>query len=130
MIEKRYIELINGEIDGVNTPEESSELRRYLEAHPEAQRYYDELSDIGRTFAEMKDLDPPKELRESILGSVARRRPRPQRESYLAGILDRLMPQARPRYAFAFVTGVLVGFCVFAVSSIVFAVIMCQARKS
>jgi hypothetical protein len=119
MIEKRYIELINGEIDGVNTPEESSELRRYLDTHPEAQRYYDELNEIGRTFAEMKDLDPPKELRESILASVARRRRAPRRESPLARILERLVPQARPRYAFAFVTGVLVGFCVFAVSSIV-----------
>ena len=29
------------------------------------------------------------------------------------------MPQARPRYAFAFVTGVLAGFCVFALSSVV-----------
>lgn len=119
MIEKRYIELINGEIDGANAPEESSELRRYLETHPEAQRYYDELKDIGQTFAEMKDLDPPKSLRETILASVARRSRRPRRESYLARIRERLMPQARPRYAFAFATGVLVGFCVFALSSVV-----------
>jgi hypothetical protein len=119
MIDERYIELINGEIDGANTPEESSELRHYLETHPAAQRYYDELRDIGNAFAEMKDLDPPKGLRESILASVARCRRPPERESYFARIRERLMPQARPRYAFAFVTGVLVGFCVFAVSSLV-----------
>jgi len=118
MIEKRYIELINGEIDGANTPEESSELRRYLETHPEARRYRDELLEIGRTFAEMKDLDPPRELRGAILASTAARR-RPRREGYLARIRERLMPQARPRYAFAFVTGVLVGFCAFALSSVV-----------
>lgn len=119
MIEKRYIELMNGEIDGANTPEESSELRRHLETHPEAQRYYDELNEIGRTFSELKELDPPKELRGRILASVAGRRRRPQRGSYLTRIRERLMPRARPRYAFAFVTGVLVGFCVFAVPSIV-----------
>lgn len=119
MIDKRYIELINGEIDGANSPEESAELGRHLETHPEAQRYYDELREIGHAFAEVKDVDPPKELRGAILASVARWRRRPQRESYLARIRERLMPQARPRYAFAFVTGVLVGFCVFAVSSLV-----------
>jgi hypothetical protein len=119
MIEKRYIELINGEIDGANGPEESSELRRYLDTHPEARRYFDELTQIGRTFAGMKDLDPPRGLRETILASVAARSGRPKRESYIARIRERLMPQAQPRYAFAFVTGVLVGFCVFAVSSLV-----------
>lgn len=120
MIEKRYIELINGEIDGVNTPEESSELQRYLEAHPEARRYHDELREIGRTFAEMRELDPPKELRRGILASVATAtKRRPQRISYLAGIRERLMPQARPRYAFAFIAGVLVGFCAFALASVV-----------
>jgi hypothetical protein len=119
MIEKRYIELINGEIDGVNTPEESSELRRYFGSHPEAQQYYDELKEIGRAFAEMQDLDPPRELRGSILASVAKRSRSPRKESFAARILERLMPQARPRYAFAFATGVLVGFCVFAISSIV-----------
>jgi hypothetical protein len=118
MIEKRYIELINGEIDGINTPEESSELRRYLETHPEARRYHDELREIGQTFAEMKELDPPKELRRAILASVAPKR-RPQRASYLARVREWLMPQARPRYAFAFATGVMVGFCVFALSSVV-----------
>ena len=119
MIDKRYIELINGEVDGANTPEESSELRRYLEGHSEAQRYYEELREIGRTFAEMKDVDPPRDLKGAILASVARMKRRPQRESYLARIRERLMPQARPRYAFAFVTGVLIGFCVFALSSVV-----------
>jgi hypothetical protein len=119
MIEKRYIELINGEIDGVNTPEESSELRRYFDTHPEAQRYYDELKELGRTFSEMNDLDPPGELREAILASVASRSRKPKRESYLARIREWLAPPARPRYALAFVTGVLVGFCVFAVSSVV-----------
>lgn len=119
MIEKHYIELINGEIDGVNTPEQSSELTGYLETHPEAQRYYDELCEIGRTFEQMKDLDPPRKLRGAILSSTSRRARRPGRESYLARIREALMPQARPRYAFAFVAGALVGFCVFAVSSLV-----------
>jgi len=119
MIERRYIELINGEIDGANTPEESSELRRYLDTHPEAQRYHDELCEIGDAFAGMRDLDPPKALRKTILSSVAKRSRGRQREGYVARIRGWLMPPARPRYAFAFVTGVLVGFCVFALSSIV-----------
>jgi len=119
MIERHYIELINGEIDGVNTPEQSSELGRYLETHPEAERYYDELREIGRTFEEIEELDPPSGLRRAILASTSRRARRPQRESYLARIRETLMPQARPRYAFAFVAGALVGFCVFAVSSLV-----------
>jgi hypothetical protein len=117
MIEKRYIELINGELDGVNTPEESSELRSYLETHPEAQRYYDDLRDIGRSFSEMRALDPPKELRKGILRAVAGLRGRPRGESAFARIREFLMPQARPRYAFAFVAGVLVGFCTLAATS-------------
>jgi hypothetical protein len=119
MIEKHYIELINGEIDGVNSSDESSELRRYLETNPEARQYFDDLTDIGRTVAEMTDLDPPRRLRQTILSCVAARRPVPRGESLIGRIRERLMPQAQPRYAFAFVTGVLVGFLVFAVSSLV-----------
>lgn len=119
MIERRYIELINGEIDGANSSDESSELRRYLETNPEARRYFEDLTDIGRSFAEMKDVDPPRHLRRTILASVAAKRPTTRRESFVGRIRERIMPQAQPRYAFAFVTGVLVGFLVFAVSSLV-----------
>jgi len=36
MIEDRYVELINKEIDGTNSPGESAKLRRHLQAYPGA----------------------------------------------------------------------------------------------
>jgi hypothetical protein len=43
MIDERYIELINKELDGLNTESESKELEQFLSENDEALQYYDGL---------------------------------------------------------------------------------------
>ncbi len=43
MIEERYVELINKELDGLNTESESQELEKYLSENVEALTYYEDL---------------------------------------------------------------------------------------
>ncbi len=71
MIENRYIELMNREIDGVNSPEESAALRAHLESNEEARRYFDELRGVAKIFVEAGDVTPPKDLNREIMRSVA-----------------------------------------------------------
>jgi hypothetical protein len=71
MIDNRYIELMNREIDSVNSPEESAALRAHLESNEEARRYYEELRGVARIFVEAGDVAPPKDLNREIMRSVA-----------------------------------------------------------
>lgn len=113
MIDERYIELMNGEIDGVNSPAESRELRDYLEAHPEGRRHFEELKELGRVFAEADVVSPPSGLANAVLAAVAER----DRVSPVGEYLDRLReffrPAPRARFAYAFAAGVAAGFVIF-----------------
>jgi hypothetical protein len=71
VIPERYIELIQQEIDGCNTPAQSAELRAYLEKHPEGLRCFNELNELSRSFGKMGQVEPPPELRALILERIA-----------------------------------------------------------
>lgn len=71
MIENRYIELMNREIDGVNSPEESAALRAHIDANEEARRYYEDLCGVSNVFAAAGDVTPPKDLNREIMRAVA-----------------------------------------------------------
>ncbi len=51
--EDRYRELMDRELDGATTPEESAALKGYLAANPEARRQFDELA--PRAFGGRRD---------------------------------------------------------------------------
>ncbi len=59
MIDEHYIELMNNEIDGHNTPAQSDSLRSYLESDREARRLFDELQQSATLIAESEDVAPP-----------------------------------------------------------------------
>ena len=90
MISDRYLELINQEIDGVNTPEQSREVRRYLDADPKAKNLYDELQELGRVFDWTARIEPPPLLRERIMFALEQRAERPEER-------PEERPQAQPQ---------------------------------
>ncbi|HQR25300.1 MAG TPA: hypothetical protein PK163_10975 [Steroidobacteraceae bacterium] len=106
MIDEKYIELIQADVDGELPEQARAELSRYLLAHPEARALRDELGRIHEVLARVTREDPPPGLRETILAAV-RFRARPPvrgqgREAAwtAAGML---------RYAAVFAGGLLVG---------------------
>ncbi|MCK4237140.1 MAG: hypothetical protein KAX38_08460 [Candidatus Krumholzibacteria bacterium] len=114
MINDKYIELMNGEIDGVNSPEESLALNNYLDTHPEAQRHYKELCKTVEMFGEAKELEPPAELRGIILSSIFKKTEGMERKSLFPSKPETLKHKFRYGYAYAFAAGIILGICLFA----------------
>jgi len=71
MIDEHYIELMNDEIDGRNTPAQSGALRSYLESDPEAQRFFAELEKPTGLLAESKAVAPPVDMSQQIMDLIA-----------------------------------------------------------
>jgi len=117
MIDNKYIELMNGELDGVNSAEESLELKNYLERHPEARRYYEELVELVQMLGRAEDVEPPPELREIILTSISQKREEFERKSLFSSALEAFRHNFRREYAYAFAAGIIVGICLFAILS-------------
>jgi len=108
MIEKRYIELMNKEMDGVNTPDESAALRCFLASSEEARRMYDELRGVAGMFAAAGEIMPPPDMKRTIMEAIAERKAlRGARRAERRRFLDVLTP--RTKLACSFVGGVAFG---------------------
>lgn len=70
IIEEKYIELMNREVDGLTSGKEKAELKRYLRKNPEAERYYRELQFVAGVLNRVPEVEPPAELKASILRSI------------------------------------------------------------
>ncbi|MEI6885511.1 MAG: hypothetical protein WCO02_13555 [Bacteroidota bacterium] len=111
MIDKKLIEKIHGDLDGILTPSEQQELRDRLSADPEASAYYNDWQKIQKNIASCRELTPEIDFTKEILNRLpmepqAAKKPEP---------LIRPSFWNRPafRYSFVFITGVLIGFLSF-----------------
>lgn len=71
MIQPRYIELMHGEIDGANSPDQTRDLQAYLAAHPDVQAQFQELREALGLLDGLPAQEPPADLRPRILAAVA-----------------------------------------------------------
>ena len=112
----KYIELMNKEISGEITAGERDDLHRYLREKPDARKLYRELRKTSDLLAGAGDIEPPAHLKHRIMNSVdfsryRRKETRPVLE--FARRVRRL--SIRPRFAYAFATGVVVGLILYSV---------------
>jgi hypothetical protein len=121
MIEKKYIELINQEIDGVNTPQDSAKLKAYLAANPKAKSLYNDLRAASEMLNAVKEIDSPSHLKANILNAIpadkyaAREKRAPQsKPNLLENLFGFLQPRPAARYAFAFSLGLFAGVLIYA----------------
>ena len=70
MIEEKYIELIQADVDGELPDEHRAELSRFLLAHPEAQALRAELVNVARALGDVAPAEPPADLRERVLAGL------------------------------------------------------------
>lgn len=70
MPEEKWIECIHKEIDGLNSPEESSRLRTYLVDHPEEQRLFDDLMHLTGLMKHVCVEDPSPALKSRIINEI------------------------------------------------------------
>jgi hypothetical protein len=110
MIDRRTIALINGEVDGENTPEESEILRQIVARDAEARNLLEDLKKLERNIASISAVPPPAGLKKSIMVSVQERRVPARIRVRRFSLSDFLFPgRPLPRLGFAFGGGVVAG---------------------
>lgn len=113
----RIEELINKEIDGVATPEETAALQAELASDDEAQGYYRDLQKLSGMLDAVPMVDPPPGLKPEIMRQVRARAAHRHREGWLRGFLRGFSLRPRPAYALSFASGLAMGVLVFALLS-------------
>ena len=110
MIDERYIELINKELDGFNTGSESKELEQFLSENDEALKYYDELLRTASALKRVDQVEPPSFLKTHILNSI-KALPIPTRSGFgwVDNVLELFRQRPIARYAVVFASGLCVG---------------------
>ena len=118
MIEKKYFELVNKEIDGTNSKTESAKLKAYLSRNPEGRQLYEGLLKTANALKRVEEVEPPKHLKQHILNSLEFPQRSPNRKwSILDQVIEKFRLRSTPRYAVVFVSGICVGVLLFVLFS-------------
>jgi hypothetical protein len=117
MNEGKFEEILNAKIDVGISAEEAAVLDEYLANHPEAQAYAEDLDGLCRVLKEVKEVEPPVDLKQEILGQIrdtASVPPvsqatvdLPDEDSWWATLVQTVRSWMRPQLAYAFATGVV-----------------------
>jgi|SRR5262245_1421475 len=70
MLNRDQVELIQREIDGANSPDDSARVRALVAADPEAQALLAELSQVAQLFEQVGERAPPPRLKPAILAAL------------------------------------------------------------
>jgi hypothetical protein len=116
MIDRKINDLINKEIDGSNSPEETARLKACLKNNVEGQREYDRLGNLAHMLSSVDAVDPPASMKARIMNSVERRRSaEPKKTSIFEYLSRKLQPRAALRLGYAFSIGLAVGVLMYTV---------------
>lgn len=112
----RTIELMNREIDGVNTSAQSDELNRLLAGDADARAEFDALKALHRRLEAIPVADPPPHLIHRILSAVpfGRYPGRAPAHEGLGAWLSGIFSRPRLRLAATFATGLVAGIVLWA----------------
>jgi len=113
MIDKKYMEYINKAVDKTISQKEQSELTEYLSSNEEAEKYYSELSKLSELMTQVKDVEPPDDLKQTIISAIPKNRYAVSRKTNpLRNIMEILKGREKPRFAYSFSAGLAVGAAV------------------
>ncbi len=115
MIDRKYIELMNKEIDHLITPDEKQDLHRCLAENMESREYYDDLLAANHALNQVPQPAVPENLGKKIINSIdfTRYPHKPVRKRAFGFI-----PAFNRKYAFTFAAGLLAGLIIYALFSI------------
>ena len=114
MIDKKYIELINKEIDNLITKDEKIELHHYLSANESANEYYNELLQTNEYLNHIPDREPSENLKKQILNSIDFNK-YPAKTATNSFLKFFSIPKMKIAYTFA--AGLMVGIIAFSLIS-------------
>jgi|GEM_PF-1909350 anti-sigma factor RsiW len=108
--------LMNDQLDGVATPEDSERLNRALESREDARLLYRKLGGVFTGLSRLEMEEPPASLKQGVLRAIqAMGEPVPARESWLHSITA--LFRERPGFGrvYPFAAGAALGVLAFAV---------------
>jgi hypothetical protein len=110
MVDDHARELMNKELDGVNSPAESASLSRLLTQDPEAKGSFDDMRELQTLLGRVGTVEPPRPLHARIMNAL----PAPREQHRAAFSWNRVMdafrlPAAKPAFVLTLLAGVIVG---------------------
>ena len=119
MIAEKHIELIQQEIDKRNSARESAELQKLLQSNVEARQLYEELSNISNLMETSEDVDPPSNLKSSIMSKINF----PSREkssvsTFIHQIAEFIETRSSFQNAYVFAAGLIVGVALYSLVAV------------
>jgi hypothetical protein len=110
-IDKKYVELINKEIDHIITPDEKEKLDIYLSDNKAAQDYYNGLLKANDYLSQLPDQEPSENLKKQIINSIDSSRYSPKTKKQ-----NSWGPLFAPKFKFAytFAAGLILGIIIYA----------------
>ena len=114
MIDKKYMDLINKEIDGVTTETEQERLYSYLSANSEAQKFHDELRQTSELLSQIPRVEPSPNIKKYVMNSIdLNRYSKATKPGKLKSLVSNLLVKPSPKFAYVFALGILVGILVY-----------------
>jgi len=110
--------LMNDQLDGVLSPEESERLTRFLQSSEKAQAQYQKLGQVFTALSRPPLEEPPPDLKQNVLRQIRlRSAAAPAREGWLGTIASAFRARPTLRYAYSFAAGAALGVLAFAMIS-------------
>jgi hypothetical protein len=108
-----HLNLLQAEIDGLNTEAESQTVRNLIASDAELKVAYEELQAVKLAMASLVEIEPPPTLRESIMNAIPENTPSNEPAgSIWSGIVDLIRVPRPVSLAYAFSLGLIVAFVV------------------
>jgi hypothetical protein len=106
-IDPRFTDLMQSEIDGANSTQESAELHAYLARNPLAREHFDQLKAVAGALDRIEEVAPPDDLKANIIAAA-----RQKGDAEIPGSRPAPVPsrgQTVLRYGYALAAGVILG---------------------
>lgn len=113
MIDKKYLELINKDIDKVISEEEKKALLKFIGENPDAGKLYDEYNRTDQMLSKLPEREPSPELESRIISSIDFNRYNPK--SKPLSVFSGFIPALKSKWTFSFSFGLAAGIIILAV---------------
>lgn len=112
MIDRKYIELMNKEIDDVITEDEKKALHNYLSGNDDAKQYYNELRLTNDYLDALPEPEPSENLKKYIVNSIdfSRHSVSENRKNFWSFLY---LPKFK--YAYIFTAGIIAGIIILSI---------------
>lgn len=114
MIDNKYIELMNKEIDNLITVDEKIQLHKYLDSNEAAKEYFDGLLLTNNYLNELPDENPSENIKKRIINSIDFNKYSPKLKSKFSW---NYIFNPKLKFVYTFAIGLLAGIIIYGVIS-------------